>query len=286
MRQLFALHDSNPDDPSEMFPVDEETARIVNQKGYGIFWEVNSHDPKGKRGKRYLSQFLSCFCEFDELSKSDQWKLINTHVAPSMVIESKRGYQIYFDLIGEATPAKYNAIQARIIHFYGADKAVKDSSRVLRAPGFLHLKDPAKPYPIEVKYRSRAKYTVDEFMHFFPGVPMKNNPKRNETPIAFQKAFGGDLSQRIDSLGNQYALERLSGTPAVNCESIGFKDVAGGKKNILVNGKMTSCWIDESGRIGSHSHGGPTFAQWVNWYHQNWHTTFRYLREYLPELFS
>lgn len=285
-RQLFALHDSDPHDPRGMFPVTEAEAHEHNQNGYGIFWEVNSHEPRGLRGKKYLKSFLSCYCEFDELDKRDQWKLIEAFLAPSLVVESKRGFQVYFDLTGDVSLSRYNAIQKRIIFFYGADASVKDASRVLRAPGFNHMKDPEKPFKIEVRYRSRAKYTIKDLAHFFPPIPKEESPRRSEVPRVFNNAFGNDLTKRIDSIGNQYALERLSGTEAVNGEYFGFKDVAGGKKNILVNGKMTACWIDEKGRIGSHSGGGPMFPQWVNWYHNNWQKTFRLLHAYLPELFS
>ena len=284
-RQLFALYEANAMHSTGMNAVSEKDAYELNKKGFGIFWEVNSHKPKGKRGTRYIDELLSCYCEFDELSKEDQWKLLEAGLAPSLIVESQRGYHAYWNISGEISLRRYKDLQERIIHFFGADKAVKDPARVLRAPGFYHMKDPKEPFLVQVRYRSKAKYTSKEISHCFPKIP-KSEEERCDIPIAFKKSLGNDLSEKIDSLGSRYALERLSGTPAVNGEWFGLKSVGEGKHNILVNGKMTACWIDKNDRIGSHGGGGPCFTNWVNWYHKDWRVTFRLLRQYLPELFE
>jgi hypothetical protein len=71
---------------------------------------------------------------------------------------------------------------------------------------------------------------------------------------------------------------------AVNGERFTFKRCARGTHNILVDGKGTSCWVDDSGRIGSNKGGGPTLYQWLRFYGNSPKECTRVLKETFPHL--
>jgi putative DNA primase/helicase len=61
-------------------------------------------------------------------------------------------------------------------------------------------------------------------------------------------------------------LKKLSGKPEVRNQMFDFKSNINGTWQIIVDGKVTGCWIDSQGYIGSYDKGGPTVVQWLQWY--------------------
>jgi hypothetical protein len=90
-----------------------------------------------------------------------------------------------------------------------------------------------------------------------------------------------DFWDRVYHLDCEYGLERLSGIVG---ESYAFRGNRNGNKNIYVDGKGTSCWIDKHGRIGSHSNGGPTLFQWLTWLRFSKRDAIDLLKRTFPEL--
>src|SRR4029077_7096129 len=64
--------------------------------------------------------------------------------------------------------------------FYGADKNARDLARVLRAPGFLHMKNPAEPLMIREVHTSSREYPEAEMLGFYPA---KRAPEPKRVPI-------------------------------------------------------------------------------------------------------
>ena len=78
-------------------------------------------------------------------------------------------------------------------------------------------------------------------------------------------------------------LERLSGHLGVRGEEYTFKQTSRGW-NIYVNGRLSSCWVDNQGRIGSLSKGGPSLYQWLVWFGHRPGEVARIIRDVYPEL--
>lgn len=60
---------------------------------------------------------------------------------------------------GSVTPDQFRPTQRALAAYYGTDKSVINPSRVMRVPGFLHLKDPANPkiYRVEERDPDRTR---------------------------------------------------------------------------------------------------------------------------------
>ncbi len=278
--QLWRLHDA---DPGGCIAVTAEDARHWNARGWGIFATVNRFN--GARQIVNLAEILAWAIDLDTGTKAEQrYRLKRAPLLPSIVVEVKRGYHAYW-LAKDATPENWNAVNLdRLVHHLGADKNARDLARILRVPGFNHMKDPADPFMVREVYRSDAVYSEAEMLAAFPAAP---KPVVAPRPIGRPITAGGnDLWERQGSLDCRAALERLSGTDAVNGERYDFRPSRRGTWSILVDGKSCDAWIDPNGRIGSKTGGGPTIAQWLRWFGRSYREVAELIKRYFPEVAS
>jgi RepB DNA-primase from phage plasmid len=262
MRRLYVMHDSDEELKSKgcRMVADEAAAASANRKGYGVFWTVNSFKI-GVRRIAELERIDAWAVDLDTGSKGDMRAKINSSpLEPSLIVETARGYHCWFRAKDGAIPAHWNALVLdRLVPFFGADKNARDIARILRAPGYLHLKDPTKPFAVVVVHERNVTYSEEQVARAFPALirPGEKPKSKESRPVT-----GETIWDRIYNLDCEEALTRIGGSLGQSYE---FKKTSRGNKNIFVDGKGTSCWIDSHGRIGSLSHGGPTVIQWCAW---------------------
>ncbi len=255
-----------------MILIDENKAKIMNEKGYGIFRTVNSFN--GSRIKGCLRYINGWYVEIDRGEKIDQLKKIQASpLEPSFVVETKRGYQIIFGAKDASLERYFEINKYGLVPFFDGDPNACDLCRVLREPGYYHLKDPDHPFLVKAAHQSDASYTEREIITAFP---LRKPPDKREK-------FGKlDQPSKIPKIkvSNEDALLRLSGMPEVKGENFTFFLNNNGTKQIVVNNRPTSCWIDRKGFIGSSDGGGPTVAQWLQWYGHDLQTIRAVLKKY------
>jgi hypothetical protein len=299
VRQLFRMADA-PDAPKAAIPVSsKDEARRWNtpELGFGIFATVN--DFNGPRRKENLRRINAWPIDIDTGSKAEQCKRINSSpLPPSIVVETKRGYQAYWMAQDGANPEFWNAIVLeRLVPFFGADKNARDLCRILRVPGYLHLKDPTDPFMIKTVWQWHVAYTDRQMAEAFPRVrdaaheqeqrrlaASKARDEARRRAVADGMVSTDTLWDAIWNLDCEDGLRRLSGHWAVGGEQYTFRSTTRGNRNVFVNGKSSSCFIDENKRIGSLDGGGPTLAQWLRWFKHDWKTVIQVLKEIYPHL--
>lgn len=297
MTQLYRMHDANP---AGVYPIDRSAAKIYNEQGFGIFWTVNSFD--GARRKENLTNINAWAIDIDVGSKLEQRdRLHRSPLVPSLIVETKRGYQAYWTA-RDAQADHWNAIVLeRLVPFFGADKNARDLCRILRAPGFLHLKDPKDPFMVRVAWRHDVAYTERQIAQAFRWLP--DAAAQKATHDEQRRAAEAEIRERakanaiaaglppteslwdaIYALDCEEGLRRLSGHPAVGGEQYTFRTTARGRLNIFVDGKSSPCFIDEHKRIGSPSGGGPTLIQWLRWFGRDYREAIDVLKQLYPRL--
>ena len=155
---IFALHDYDEELKKKgaiditRFVLDvgrtDDVAGRGNKKGYGIFWVLN--DFEGARKKENLTKINYWFCDIDKGTKAEQLKRIKSLlIQPSFVVETKNGYHCYWAVEGEATLENFERIEEALIKLLDGDVHCKDPLRLLRSPGFYHMKDPDAPFMVD-----------------------------------------------------------------------------------------------------------------------------------------
>ncbi len=112
----------------------------ANEAGAGIFIAVNEFD--GQRRKENLARIRGIHADMDGTS-DDKLAAIRKKLPPTLEIETSGPKNLHFYWLleeGEALDLETaEAINRKLVEL-GADKAAIDVSRLLRLPGFCHMK--------------------------------------------------------------------------------------------------------------------------------------------------
>lgn len=299
MTQWYRMSDQPSAESRAAIPVAREEAKRWNTPdlGFGIFMTVNTFD--GPRRKDCLRRINAWAVDMDQGTKGMMRdRLHSSPLVPSMIVETKRGYQAYWIARQPALASHWNAIVLeRLVPYFGADRNARDLCRILRVPGFLHLKNPTDPFLVRIVWRHDVAYTERQMAEAYTWIANKqaHHEARKEAEQEAREAqdrarrevceiVTETLWEAIWRLDCEEGLQRLSGHWAVGCEKYKFVRTGRGNLNIYVDGKSTSCFVDENKRIGSLSGGGPTLAQWLRWFRHDWKTVIAVLKDIFPQL--
>lgn len=169
----------------------------LNEQGAAISVAVNQTNGAGRK----KSDIVGVRAFHLDVERKDVGR---PPLEPSIVTETKRGLHFYW-LAAPATPLdsceRVNRAIARSID--GGDTGACDASRVLRVPGFFHLKDPADPFfvrLVEVAQTGR-RYSVSEMLAAFPEAPPNplppNPPAAEQLPLAARRQRASAYLARI-----------------------------------------------------------------------------------------
>lgn len=138
-----------------------------NSVGVGIFVMVNAGDG-GNRASANVVSLRALFVDDDkgliQLGGSTLAAL-----PPSLIVRSRRGPHLYWRLRDGEALARFSPAQEALAAHFGTDGAVKDLPRVMRVPGFFHMKQPNDPFMVQlVEAAPGRRYSIDEVLGAFP----------------------------------------------------------------------------------------------------------------------
>ncbi len=111
----------------------------VNSTGAGVFVTVNAIRYREKRKIENLARVRAIWQD-DDAGFTGEYPL-----APSLVTLTSVGKFHRIWVTEGLTPEQHQAVMRRMVQDYGCDKGASDLVRVLRLPGFYHMKDRDQP---------------------------------------------------------------------------------------------------------------------------------------------
>lgn len=150
--------------------ISELEAELVrmNNAGAGIFILINESDGKGRK-KENIRGVRALFVDNDDGELPER-----LHLDPTIRVRTKNGEHVYWCLDPFANPKVFTEAQNCLIKKYGTDKSVKDAPRVMRLPGYFHLKDPSAPFLVKMKViEAQRKYEISRVID---GIKADENP--------------------------------------------------------------------------------------------------------------
>lgn len=145
--------------------------RRLNNAGAGAFIAVNECD--GPRSKKNLRRLRDVHGDFDHNGKNSL-KSAAKRLTPTVIVQSSPGkFQGHWllELDQTMTVAEVEDLNRAIVTHHGADKAAVDASRLLRLPGFKHMKNRAQGETPLVEFRvSGERVTAAQLKEAFPPV--------------------------------------------------------------------------------------------------------------------
>lgn len=135
--------------------------RRHNDAGFGVFVQVNRSDGNGGRASNIMD--ATClFADFDGVPLENVERLA---LSPHITVETSSGKRHFYWRVADIPLAEFSALQKRPIRLFDSDKSIHDLPRIMRLPGFLHLKNPDEPHLVRVlETRDAEPYAVGDFV--------------------------------------------------------------------------------------------------------------------------
>lgn len=115
----------------------------LNLQGAGIFVMVSAGDGRihaGNKTCRTAKNVIRVRAVFVDLDGAPLEPVIQSKVAPDIVVESSPGRWHAYWLLDECPLDEFKPTQLALAHAFGGDPKVSDLCRVMRLPGFWHQK--------------------------------------------------------------------------------------------------------------------------------------------------
>lgn len=155
----------------------------------------------------------------------DDGEISSFPIEPTFVVASANGDHAYFLLAHpiSADGDQFRRMQKQIAGTLYSDHAVCDLPRVMRLPGFLHLKKPERPILVTIKQASRKSYSVSELEDvFFP--PQSDRYKKWVAERPGHQGVRNNETLKIvrEGLGSHQSEEAIAHAIADYCSRSGF----------------------------------------------------------------
>jgi len=123
-----------------------------NREGYGIFAVIND----GGHDARSINKIRAVFVDFDTPDQPEpDYKL-----KPSIVVNSSQGKHHAYWFTDEVKVDQFQPFQKELIKRYKTDPSVNDLPRVMRVPGFYHVK--TDPQMVTMELNSESRYVMSD----------------------------------------------------------------------------------------------------------------------------
>lgn len=190
--QIFHIDGDMPDTLSA-------TLSHRNKNGMGIYMTVNETDGKGRKAVNVI-KVRSAFADLDGSPREPADKL-----NPTLIVESSPGrFHCYW--FTEDTPLEaFTQLQINIARILKADPVAKDLPRVLRVPGFYHMKE--DPFMSRICGGSGLIFTYLALVEMFPPEKVaqfsakRYKLEKKDIPLKeFKGQYGAGNGERNDHL--------------------------------------------------------------------------------------
>jgi len=160
-------------------PFDFGFMKTKQDQGSGVWVMVNEGDGQGRTAKNVV-KIRALFIDLD----GSPWEPAAERLKPHMRVESSPGRWHLYWLVGDCTLDEFTPIQKAIARRFNGDPACHDLPRVLRVPGFYHLKgEPVMTKLIEVN--NFPRYTTQEVIDGL-GLKIVENDVSAQTQVVQQ----------------------------------------------------------------------------------------------------
>jgi hypothetical protein len=275
----------------------------LNTSGYGIHFTPNGVKTlEEKNRKENFSHINAWYLDVD----IEETKVIKDHdgtltrerikseilgavfslpIMPSLTVETRNGYHLYWFALPDATIEEFNFIQRKLVHQFhkfGGDGAASGIMHTLRVPYFKFYKNGEEGQILPFMQFSTLKlYSQVEMLDWVRTIPAPViDGTLSDEPVEIFNKYGKKLTinlfrsndknifEQINQKPIKTWLEILSGSSIVEFEVFSLVKTANNKFNVISNGKATPNWIDlNTNQIYSNNQAGfCNIVHFLAWY--------------------
>lgn len=249
-------------------PVSSNTIRPdLNLLGYEAYMTVNGFADCSDNTKEKCTNLNAFFCDIDERKDPAELERIMTKLEPSFILETGRGYHIYY-LLDEViykdevkdwdmVIARWEKIEQSLVNEFKADPAVKDVTRILRQPDTFYWKKFGGAYidgtdgifKIKGIHKNLAcRYSMDKMEEVFPikqqplalsNTTTPNSEKAKRMSELEKKNFFARVNEEYPIEDRDSFLALISGKPdTIPFERMTGEHVSGANNALLITASL------------------------------------------------
>jgi putative DNA primase/helicase len=140
----------------------------LNKDGAGVFVTVNLQTDPKKRNAKNTKCVTALFVDFDGAALPESWRL-----EPTIVLESSAARYHAYWTVDDMPLEEFEHAQKALAAIYDGDPKVCDLPRVMRIPGFMHMK--GEPFQTRILSINKTLYTRAELQAAYPEIIMPVN---------------------------------------------------------------------------------------------------------------
>lgn len=170
----------------------------LNKEGAGIFVNVNETNLNG-RCKKDIRSVRALFTDHDVYEKETLARLQELRYPPSIITESSDGKFHAYWLVTNCSLNDFSQYQSIMAEALDSDKSVKDISRVMRLPGFLHNKK--QPQKVHLRFSDKSRmYEASVLCKEFSQM-ISNDKNHGTNPL---------IDNKLSPISSKYALAAIN----------------------------------------------------------------------------
>jgi len=138
----------------------------------GVYFVVNT----GGHTDAEITRYNAFFCEADDTPIAAQHTAFDAApIPPSIRVETRKSVHGYWPIEGDCSEAEWRQVQGRLISFFASDPSINNPSRLMRMPGFDHLRlngNGLERTRVKITHFDERRYTVAQMLEALPPVPI------------------------------------------------------------------------------------------------------------------
>lgn len=147
-KSIYASHDD-----------EEHTLFRFQQEGCGIYITINETDGVARQTGN-IKSCRACFIDGDNQNLPQQWGCY-----PNMIVgRNNTQWHAYWFIDPTTDFEKWRKFQYQLGIYYRVKDRIHDLPRVMRAPGYYHLKDPLNPQLYQISYDNPGRYDLNNLI--------------------------------------------------------------------------------------------------------------------------
>lgn len=226
-------------------------AAAKQREGCGVYFAPNAF--VGARRRECLRRIQAVFLDIDAAKENDGQSteaierkkvasligLLGSSYPPHLITETKHGLQPLWRVapldVREGLRLFLAAIEA-LLHHFGGDRAARDPVRVLRLPGFLHLKNPSEPFPCRLVWNDIEREPMD-LRSIIEGLPVPSAMRPVSASPRLHDPFAPDIAEVIRAAAGEAGI------------TVTFRQNRDGSRQIIEDSDVTSGFISGRGNF-------------------------------------
>jgi len=157
----------------------------LNMDGAGVFVAINETNGIGRKASDIV-RVRAHFIDSDHEPIEEVCKRFT--LTPHIVVETSEGKGHAYYLVSDTPLDEFKEIQDRLIKALGTDPSVKDLPRVMRLPGFYHMKGDPRLVKLICMEVGLPQYRKEELLAALPVVTVENTTEQGERSPLPRKA--------------------------------------------------------------------------------------------------